>query len=113
MRNVDTNQSCHNLRCFVAKYFLIKFTLFCHKICSVAVYALLRGEKTNQTLHCACGEKGQISGMIKLRHPHPPSLREALYFTAIESLKKFFIAVKCVKSQNHTPLYTINYVDDV
>ena len=50
MRNVDTNQSCHNLRCFVAKYVLIKLTLFCRKICSVAVYALLRGEKSNQTL---------------------------------------------------------------
>ena len=31
-----------------------------------------------------------------------------IYFTALESLKKLFIAAKCVKSQNHPPFYTIN-----
>ena len=33
------------------------------------------------------------------------------YFTAIESLKMLFIAVKCVKSRNHPPCYTIKFVD--
>ena len=33
------------------------------------------------------------------------------YFTALESLKRLFIAVKCVKSRNHPPCYTIKFVD--
>ena len=35
------------------------------------------------------------------------------YFTALESLKKLFIAAKCVKSQNHPPCNTIKFVDHV
>ena len=50
MKNVDTNQFCHNLHCFVAKSDLLQFTLFCREICFVAIYALLCGEKFNQKL---------------------------------------------------------------
>ena len=50
MKNVDTNQFCHNLHCLVAKSDLLQFTLFCREICFVAIYALLCGEKLNQTL---------------------------------------------------------------
>ena len=50
MKNVDTNQFCHNLHCLVAKSDLLQFTLFCRKICFVAIYALLCGEKFNQKL---------------------------------------------------------------
>ena len=50
MKNVDTNQFCHNLHCLVAKSDLLQFTLFCREICFVAIYALLCGEKLNQKL---------------------------------------------------------------
>ena len=50
MKNVDTNQFCHNLHCLVAKSDLLQFTLFCREICFVAIYALLCGEKFNQKL---------------------------------------------------------------
>ena len=48
---------CHVEKCwhtsphfFVAKSVLLQFTLFCRKICFVAIYALLCGEILNQNL---------------------------------------------------------------
>ena len=45
----------YNLWCFNAYYavllqnlLILQFTLFCRKICFVAIYALLRGEKLSQ-----------------------------------------------------------------
>ena len=38
----------NKLTCFVAKSVLSQFTLLCRKICFVAIYALLCGEKLNQ-----------------------------------------------------------------
>ena len=63
MKNVDTNQFCHNLHCLVAKSDLLQFTLFCREICFVVIYALLCGEKLNQKL-CLWRKKRQISGMM-------------------------------------------------
>ena len=40
----------YNLCCFVVKLVLSRFTHFCRKICFVAIYALLCGEKLNQKL---------------------------------------------------------------
>jgi hypothetical protein len=40
----------YNLCCFVVKLILSRFTHFCRKICFVAIYALLCGEKLNQKL---------------------------------------------------------------
>ena len=62
MINVGTNQFCHNLRFLVAKYALLQFTLFCRKICSVGIYALLHGEKLKPKV-VSVEKKGQISGM--------------------------------------------------
>ena len=59
MRNVDTNQFCHNLRCLAAKSVFLQFTLFCCEICSVAIYALLRGEKLKPKI-LSVEKKGQI-----------------------------------------------------
>ena len=40
----------YNLCCFVVKLILSRFTHFCRKICFVAIYAPLCGEKFNQKL---------------------------------------------------------------
>ena len=40
----------YNLCCFVVKLILSRFAHFCRKICFVAIYALLCGEKLNQKL---------------------------------------------------------------
>ena len=40
----------YNLCCFVVKLVMSRFTHFCCKICFVAIYALLCGEKFNQKL---------------------------------------------------------------
>ena len=47
----------YNLWCFNAYYavllqnlLILRFTLFCRKICFVAIYALLRGEKLSKKL---------------------------------------------------------------
>ena len=39
---------CCILQCFVAKSVFWQFTLFCRKICFVAIYVLWRGEKLSQ-----------------------------------------------------------------
>ena len=44
-----TNVFRYNLQCSVAKS-VLQFMLFCHKICSVAIYALLRVERFNNKL---------------------------------------------------------------
>ena len=41
----------YTLCCFAEKLVLLWFTLFCRKICFVAIYALLRGEKLNWRFH--------------------------------------------------------------
>ena len=61
IRNVDTNQFCHNLRWWFASFFL-QFTLFCRKICSDAFYKLLRGKKLKPKT-VSVEKKGQIWGM--------------------------------------------------
>ena len=57
MRNMEQINNVYNLWCFNAYYavllqnlLILRFTLFCRKICFVAIYALLRGEKMSQKL---------------------------------------------------------------
>ena len=61
MRNMEQNLFCgenvYNLWCFNAycavllqNRLILQFTLFCRKICFVAIYALLRGEKLSKKL---------------------------------------------------------------
>ena len=38
------------LCCYVAKFILLRFTLFIREICFVAIYAILHGEKVNKKL---------------------------------------------------------------
>ena len=48
--DVENVSTMCDLCCFVVKLVLLWFTHFCRKICFVAIYALLCGEKLNQKL---------------------------------------------------------------
>ena len=52
---------CCDLRCFVAKTVLSRFTRFCRENSFVAIYALLCGEKMNQELHMWRKNDGLVS----------------------------------------------------
>ena len=63
MRNVERTQFCLNLRCSVAKFVLLQFTLFCREISSVAIYAHF--VEKNEPKFVSVEKKGQIRGMRK------------------------------------------------
>ena len=73
MKNVDTNQFCHNLHCLVAKSDLLQFTLFGREICFVAIYALFRKENLNQNL-CLWRKITNIMYVLHIYQPYQPYL---------------------------------------
>ena len=78
MRNMSQNLSCgenvYNLWCFNAycavllqNRLILRFTLFCRKICFVAIYALLRGEKLSKKL-CPWRKKDKYDVCLQQFH---------------------------------------------
>ena len=83
--------------------FCRKITLFCSKICSIAIYALLCGEKSNH--NCVCGDKFNYNcvcgkKITNIRYGCPISVWHLEQVLSAEGLKS---GISCKESIDRTP----------
>ena len=99
MKNVETNLFCQILGFFAAKSVLLPFT---REIYSVAIHALLRGEKLNQKL--GLWRKRQISGILTPQQCHCTAVHFRTTLNSTVHIKYSILHTFCgMALESHTP----------